>query len=330
MYIYMKKILDLKCVLSLLWIVAFMVTSNSASAQNYIFDEDMDAITIKAKKSKSYQKVGRREKEELIELFKKRLKEDFPNIEQGFEVESDYVLYQDTMVMTKGYLKGRFVEMPKASAKKKDSLAIIKHKLDEYINPRIADNMKELEEGEEILSDREAFSQQVHRMLWGISPYKLLGMIEELNGKWDYIPQSNTTAYITFRGHKGFMGIYRVEWKVNFLVERSCMSLLQLLERVDLKVSIPFGVKLDEETVANINKFNIAYDQFDALKFRKGWIEFKRYVEYNGDGNISGGSSDKKAAVCKPISKSVDMNLHMEAKKREPVVLKALCNMEIQ
>ena len=355
----MKRILDLKFIFMLWGAVLFMAVENSALAQNYIFDEDMDAITVRAKKSKSYKRVGRKEKDEIIEKFKRRLKDDFPDVKQGFEVESDYVLYQDTMIMTKGYLSGRFIEMPKAGVKNKDSLAVIKHKLDEYINARLADNMKELEEGEKILSNREEFAEQVHRMLWGVSPYKLLMMIEELNGKWDYLPDSNTTAYITFRGDKGFMGIYRIEWKLNFLVERNSLSLLQLVESIDLKVSIPFGVKMDDETVENINKFNIAYSEFDALKFRRGLIDFKRYVEYYGGdtggdigdvtgsdiGDVNGGDigddtgndngdggdvMEKAGVVRRPKSKSVDLNLQMEVKKRKPIVLKALCNMEIQ
>ena len=148
-------------------------------------------------------------------------------------------------------------------------------------------------------------------------------MVGQIEGKWDYIPNDKSTAYITFRGHKGFMGIYRVEWKINFLVGHSDLALRQLTESICMKVSIPFGVKLDDETLENINRLNIAYSSFDSFKFRRGYADFKRKVEYP-DSDIFVGP------VRKPLSKSIDMKMEVEAKKREPLLLEALCHMQVR
>lgn len=289
----------------------------------YLFEEDMDAVTVTARKKGSYKHIGRGEKAELIERFKQKLKEDFPNVECSYDAVSDYALYQDSLLMTNGHLVGSFNEKPGGGAKGKDTLVVIKHKLDEYIDPRIANNIKDIDEGKEILGNREAFAEQIHKMLWGVSPHKLLQMVGQIDGKWDYIPNDGTTAYVTFRGHKGFMGIYRVEWKINFLVDCSNLQLRQLTESIYLKVSIPFGVKLDDETLENINRFNIAYSSFDSFKFRRGFVDFKRKVEYP-DKDIFIGT------VRKPLSKSTDIKMEVEAKKRKPVFMEALCSMEIR
>ena len=119
------------------------------------------------------------------------------------------------------------------------------------------------------------------------------------------------------------MGIYKVEWKINFLVDRSDLQLRQLTESIYMKVSIPFGVKLDDETLENINRFNIAYDNFSSFKFRRGYVDFRRNVVYP-DGKMFA------VPVRKPTSKSIDMKVRVEAKKREPLLLEALCNMEVR
>lgn len=328
--------MEKRLALILFSLVAILACGRSASAQEvkpagngagynnfYLFEEDMDAVTVTARKKSSYKRIGREEKRELIERFKQRLKEDFPNIGCSYDAVSDYALYQDTLLMTRGHLVGNFVEEPGKGAGGKDTLIVIKKSLNEYIDQRIANNIKDIEEGKEILGNREAFAEQIHKMLWGVSPYRLLQMVGQIDGKWDYLPNDKSTAYVTFRGHKGFMGIYRVEWKINFLVGCSDLALRQLTESIGVKVSIPFGVKLDDETLENINRFNIAYNSFDSFKFRRGYVDFKRKVEYS-DRNISIGS------VRKPLSKSIDMKMEVEAKKREPVLLEALCSMEIR
>lgn len=289
----------------------------------FVFDEDMDAVTVTARKKSSYKRIGREEKRELIERFKQRLKEDFPNVDCSYDAVSDYALYQDTLLMTSGRLVGNFVEKPGGSTKGKDTLIVVKKSLNEYIDQRIANNIRDIEEGQEILGNREAFAEQIHKMLWGVSPYKLLQMVGQIEGKWDYIPNDKSTAYITFRGHKGFMGIYRVEWKINFLVDCNSLQLRQLVENLYFKASVPFGVSLDKQTVENINRLNIAYSSFDSFKFRRGYADFKRKVEYP-DRDIFVGP------VRKPLSKSIDMKMEVEAKKREPLLLEALCRMQVR
>ena len=57
-------------------------------------------------------------------------------------------------------------------------------------------------------------------------------------------------------------------------------------------------------------------------------IEFDSKVEH--DRYLELLVMEKAGVVRRPKSKSVDLNLQMEVKKRKPIVLKALCNMEIQ
>ena len=331
-----RKVMEKRLVLIFFAFVALLACRQGVLAQEvkpagiggrydnfYLFEEDMDAVTVTARRKDAYKRMGKREKSDLIERFKQKLKEDFPNVECSYDAVSDYALYQDTLLMTNGHLVGCFTEKPGGGVKGKDTLVVIKHALDEYIDQRIANNIKDIEEGKEILGNREAFAEQIHKMLWGVSPYKLIKMVEQLDGKWDYLPNDANSAYITFRGNKGFMGIYKVEWKINFLVDRSDLQLRQMTESIYMKVSIPFGVKLDDDTLENINRFNIAYDNFSSFKFRRGYVDFKRNVVYP-DGEMFA------VPVRKPTSKSIDMKVRVEAKKREPLLLEALCNMEVR
>ncbi len=310
--------------------------------ESYLYKMDLDAITVSAKKGKRYKRAGKREKEDIVERFKQKLVEEFPDVETRYDIESEYILYQDTIIMANGKMEGQLREIPLQSKRKRDSLSIEKREVDEYINSEIERNLEQLEEGRKILKNREEFSMEIFKLFWGVKPSHLLQMIEPLKGRWDYIPNTDQSAYITFRGNKGFMGIFKIEWKVNFLVNKSDLSLLELKESVEAKISIPFGIEVDSETLENINQFNVAYGSYDRFKFRRGWVDFKRSVSYRDkkeepSGREEGATDDGEKSAVQPIRtpslKSTMIKFDVEGKdgkEKERIRMEALSDIRIK
>ncbi len=189
--------------------------------------------------------------------------------------------------------------------------------------------------------------QEVHKLLWGISPAVMLDELEDLKGKWDYIPNGDGTSYVVFRGHKGFLGIVRVEWAINYLVDSKTLGVIKITENLDAKLSIPFGMSIKGEDLEALNMLNVAYGSFDSFRFRKGTISLKRYVEYeNGlpveqsDENVdskaventavnSGGDTRVDTGVKRPVTKVLDMDLRVIGKQDKEIHMKAAAKAEV-
>lgn len=184
--------------------------------------------------------------------------------------------------------------------------------------------------------------QEVHKLLWGVSPAVVLDELEDLKGKWDYIPNGDGTSYVVFRGHKGFLGIVRVEWAINYLVDSKTLGVIKITENLDAKLSIPFGMSIKGEDLEALNMLNVAYGSFDSFKFRKGTISLKRYVEYaNGlpveqsDENVASNAvvnaavdADVDAGVKRPVTKVLDMDLRVIGKQDKEIHMKAAAKAE--
>ncbi len=179
------------------------------------------------------------------------------------------------------------------------------------------------ENGANVISfGKKNVQEEIHKMLWGVSPVVVLDQLEEMKGKWDYIPNGDGTSYVVFRGHRGFLGIVRIEWAVNYLVDSRTLSVVKITENLDAKLSIPFGVSIKGEDLESLNMLNVAYGSFDSFKFRKGMVSIKRYVEYeeNGGGKISG---SKEMPSRKPEQKVLDFDLRVIGKQDKEIHMKA-------
>ena len=328
----MKKIL-LTALILLLSLPELSAQDSSRIYSSYldsltVFDLELDSVVFVAGK-RSTKRLSRKDKKSIVERFKKQLREDFPKDIKEYNVSSSYVVRQEREVMTSGRIRGIFVESPFGSSKKKDTVLLKNAVYDEYINEELKSNLKNVIWEDSTILDRAKMhdpsqmkdrAKQIHALLWGVNPSSMLDILEQMDGKWDFINNDDGTSYVVFRGKKGFMGFFRIEWKVNFLVETRTLSVRDFTQEVKGKVSIPFGYKLDEEQLDMLNAANIAYSPFEKFRVRKANAVVKRYLDFRMDDR----------GVIQPVSKVVDMQTSVTGRKKAVINISARAEAVVQ
>jgi hypothetical protein len=110
-----------------------------------VFTMELDSVVVTAKSRGFYQDMTKRDKKVLIERFKARVKADFPQEKNTYNILTDLFVGRDNQTVAKGKLKGELTVIPNASYKKgEDSIRVEGKLVSGYVNEQVAAEMEKL------------------------------------------------------------------------------------------------------------------------------------------------------------------------------------------
>lgn len=274
----------------LLIVLAVFLQAGSMFAQSIydsliVFTMELDSVVVTAKSRGFYQDMTKRDKKDLIERFKARVKADFPQEKNTYNILTDLFVGRDNQTVVKGKLKGELTVIPNASYKKgEDSIRVEGKLVSGYVNEHIAAEMEKLVA--EKLSEKDTQEDgemfwEVHKQIWGNNPYSVVEKLYDSPSSWSFIDNGDGTAFFAYRDKMGFLGIAKMEDRINFLVNSKTLELLSMVHESIIYLKIPFGgKKLDEEELDLLNSVKVSGEKFESFKVKTIDYYSKRFANY--------------------------------------------------
>ena len=86
---------------------------------------------------------------------------------------------------------------------------------------------------------------------------------------WSVNKENDSLTVLTYSVKKNFMFIFKVQYMAHFIVDSRTLRLMRSAEQLKMKVTIPFGVKLDAGQLAMLNMLNLNEQQISKFRLRQ-------------------------------------------------------------
>lgn len=151
-------------------------------------------------------------------------------------------------------------------------------KTQELHNRSFGSTVANLGDSEKAIEKR---SVQLHTGLWSWN-----SNVRQMAKKLDYDPKrwnisyTNDYTVLTYRQKKGFLGIFKMETQIHFILDSYTYSVRKIAESAAVEVNIPIGYKLTGEMLDALNLVNIGEAEIEKYRLRHANIDAKRNVIY--------------------------------------------------
>lgn len=273
----------------------------------------LEGTIVNAKVSK---KIKNAVKLNFIQKFKEQLEKDFPVVNTEYKVVSNLQVIKEETVLIANEMIGNISEFQQIrptgddSDTTRDSIDIKVISIKNYTDARLKEGLKKLidqnhenalaadKKGSKKQSDAtvnieritkdtsEASinerSMKLHKMLWG-SGANIKDMIDEMDmdklKNWN-ITYTNENAILTYKEKKGLLGIIRFESMIHFILDIDTYSVERISQSTEIELNIPFGHKLDKETLGLLNIFNVGGEDIEKFRLKHIYGDLKQNVLY--------------------------------------------------
>lgn len=233
----------------------------------------------------SRQKNKRKKMAALLSQVYNRMNADFSHSPARYRVVSDVRMDSEGEAWGMEQMIARIVVLPEEGREGRDSIQIqaenckryfrqdLREKADTILAGNILDNFdKKKKDRMDYRKAAQAVDSGVvvHRSLWSAGN-ALYDLQKELNNmkNWSVSNESEGETVLTYKERHNFLGIFKMDFCRNFILDSETLSLRRFSEHAEFWVNIPFGVKLSGDQLQLLNLLNMSSDEIEKFRLRK-------------------------------------------------------------
>lgn len=266
--------------------VYFEIEQEGQELQTLVLKEQpiaLEEAVISTKPSR--QKNKRKKMAALLSQVYNRMNEDFPQSPARYRVVSDVRMDSEGEAWGMEQMIAGIVVLPEQGRELRDSIQFhgeyckryfrqdLREKADTILAGKTLENFDKSKNNK--MDYRKAAQAVdsgvvVHRVLWAAGN-ALYDMREEMDDikNWSVSNESEGETVLTYREHHNFLGIFKMDFNRNFILDSETLSLRRFSEHAEFWVNIPFGVKLSSEQLQILNLLNMSNDEIEKFRLRK-------------------------------------------------------------
>ena len=249
----------------------------------------LEETVVTAKPSK--QRNKRKQIANLLHLVYMQMEKDFSNEPSRYTIVSDVAMQSASQTWGMEQMIADIVVLPEAAKSGKDSIqfhgrfckrffdAEKRAEADQILSgktlERLESSAKKPKGTPENLMRRAANSIDsgvvVHRELFGISDVRA-NFRENMNDlkHWTVSNESENETVLTYTQKKTkYLGLFKLIYKRHYIIDSKTYSIRRFSEHAELKVTIPFGYKLNADQLQLLNLLNMGQAHLNKFRMRK-------------------------------------------------------------
>lgn len=249
----------------------------------------LEETVVAAKKSR--QRNKRKQMATLLHAVYVQMEKDFPDNNARYSIVSDVAMQSSNATWGMEQMIADIVVLPEATKSGRDSVQLHgrfckrffdaqkRAEADQILSgqtlERLENNAKKPKGKPKNLMRRAANSIDsgvvVHRALFGISDIRY-DFRENMNDlkHWTVSNESENETVLTYTQKVSkYLGFMRMEYKRHYIVDSKTYSVRRFSEHAEVKVTIPFGYKLNADQLQLLNLMNMGQEQLQKFRLRK-------------------------------------------------------------
>ena len=249
----------------------------------------LEETVVAAKKSK--QRNKRKQMAALLHSVYVQMEADFPKQNARYSIVSDAVMRNENATWGMEQMIADIVVLPEGAHNGKDSVQFqSKHckrffdaeKREEATQLMHSDYIDRIDESKKMpayspkhLMRRAVNSIDsgvaVHREVFGISDVRY-DFQQEMNDlkHWKVSNESENETVLTYTQRKSkYLGCFRMIYQHHYIIDSRTYSVLRFSVHAEVRVTIPFGYKLNADQLQLLNLMNMGQEHLDKFRMRK-------------------------------------------------------------
>lgn len=249
----------------------------------------LEETVVAAKKSK--QRNKRKQMAALLHSVYVQMEADFPKQNARYSIVSDAVMRNENATWGMEQMIADIVVLPEGAHNGKDSVQFqAKHckrffdaeKREEATQLIHSDYIDRIDESKKMpayapkhLMRRAVNSIDsgvaVHREVFGISDVRY-DFQQEMNDlkHWKVSNESENETVLTYTQRKSkYLGCFRMIYQHHYIIDSRTYSVLRFSVHAEVRVTIPFGYKLNADQLQLLNLMNMGQEHLDKFRMRK-------------------------------------------------------------
>lgn len=267
-------------------------TDNTADSVRIVLKEQpikLEETVVTAKPSR--QRNKRKQMAALLHAVYVKMEEDFSDEPSQYQIVSDVAMQSDNSTWGMEQMIATIVVLPEAAQSGKDSVQFQGRYCKRFFdaqkrseaNQIFTDNtLERLEKNAKMppgapknMMRRAANSIDsgvvVHRALFGISDmrYDFQENMSDLK-HWTVSNESETETVLTHtRKESKYLGLFRMIYKRHYIVDSKTYAVRRFSEHAEVRVTIPFGYKLNADQLQLLNLLNMGEEHLQKFRMKK-------------------------------------------------------------
>lgn len=264
----------------------FEIEEPGQEVQTMVLKEQPIALeeTVIATKP-SRQKNKRKKMAALLSQVYNRMNEDFSHSPARYRVVSDVRMDSEGEAWGMEQMIAQIVVLPEQGREGRDSIQVhgenckryfrqeIRQKADTILASDLLDNFdKKKKDRMDYRKAAQAVDSGVvvHRSLWSVGN-ALYDLRKEMDNvkSWSVSNESEGETVLTYKEHHNFLGIFKMDFIRNFILDSETLSLRRFSEHAEFWINIPFGVKLNSDQLQLLNLLNMSDTDIEKFRLKK-------------------------------------------------------------
>lgn len=259
---------------------------DSSSIQTIVLREQpiaLQEMVIAAKPSK--QRNKRKAMAALLHTVYVKLEEEFPDTNAQYQVVSDVRMNSNGSTWGMEQMIANIVVLPEAATEGRDSIQFQGRYCKRFFDARkraqadsilAGDAIERLEKKQKEKYMRRAANAVdsgvvVHRALFGIGNMRY--DFEQAMGDTKHWKVSNESEGETVLTHtqtiSKYLGFFKITFQRHYIVDSKTYAVRRFAEHAEVKITIPFGIKLNKDQLQMLNLVNMDEQRIEKFRLKK-------------------------------------------------------------
>lgn len=259
---------------------------DSSSIQTIVLREQpiaLQEMVIAAKPSK--QRNKRKAMAALLHTVYVKLEEEFPDTNAQYQVVSDVRMNSNGSTWGMEQMIANIVVLPEAATEGRDSIQFQGRYCKRFFDARkraqadsilAGDAIERLEKKQKEKYMRRAANAvdsgvMVHRALFGIGNMRY--DFEQAMGDTKHWKVSNESEGETVLTHtqtiSKYLGFFKITFQRHYIVDSKTYAVRRFAEHAEVKITIPFGIKLNKDQLQMLNLVNMDEQRIEKFRLKK-------------------------------------------------------------
>lgn len=238
----------------------------------------LEETVVAAKESK--QRNKRKKMATLLHQVYVQMAKDFSNDPARYRVVSDVRMDSEGEAWGMEQMIATIVDIPEGAKNGKDSIQFAGEYCKRYFKQNIraladtilaGDGIDRMDKNMRRAANAVDSGVVVHRSLFaaGNIRYDFEVASEDKLKNWAVSNESEGETVLTHTEKHNILGIFVMQMKRHYILDSNTLRVKRFSERADIKVNIPFGMKLNADQLQILNLLNMGEKQIEKFRLRK-------------------------------------------------------------
>lgn len=238
----------------------------------------LEETVIAAKATK--QRNKRKQMASLLHQVYVQMEKDFSNDPARYRIVSDVRMDSEGEAWGMEQMIATIVDIPAGAKSGKDSVQFAGEYCKRYFKPAIrsladtilaGDGLERMDKNMRKAATAVDSGVVVHKSLFaaGNIRYDFQETSEDKLRNWAVSNENEGETVLTHTEKHNFLGIFVMQMKRHYILDSNTLQVRRFSERADIKVSIPFGMKLNADQLQILNLLNMSEKQIEKFRLRK-------------------------------------------------------------